>query len=192
VSQFAVNDLNRVKRRSGRAQYEKDAVYAVLDEALTSNVGVVRDDQPVVLPMIHARVNNTLYLHGAKANQLLKGAKRGNALCISITLVDGIVFSRSAFGHSMNYRSVTIFGAAREVTEDNEKLDALRATVEHIAKRRWDDVRKPNEQELRATSVIAVEIESASGKMRTGPPRIPTKIVRFRSGQGYCRYADNH
>lgn len=168
--EYSVTELNRINRRSGRGRYDKEFVYAVLDEALTCNVGYVRDDQPVVVPMTHARINDTVYLHGAKTNSLLKKAEQAASLCISVTLVDGVVFARSAFGHSMNYRSATLFGKARLVNGDDEKFEALRAVVEHIAPSRWGDIRKPNKRELETTSVVAVEIESASGKTRLGPP----------------------
>lgn len=170
MDKYPINESNKVRRHPDRAQYEKDAVYQILDEALYCDVGSSRNNHPLVIPMAHARLNDLLYLHGAKSNALLENGQAGSPLCVSVTIVDGIVFARSAFKHSLNYRSAVLFGEGRPVAAENEKLQALEALTEHIAKGRWHDVRKPTQRELKATSIIAVNIETASVKTRSGPP----------------------
>ncbi|MFY9268564.1 MAG: pyridoxamine 5'-phosphate oxidase family protein [Candidatus Manganitrophaceae bacterium] len=169
MTEFPKTNLNRVKRIPKRASYDKTVIYPIIDAALICHVGFVQEGLPFVIPMIHARLNDTLYLHGSTASRLLKQVK-GNPLCVSITLLDGIVFARSAFHHSMNYRSAVLFGNGRLIESDGEKYKALQLLSEQIAKGRWEEARKPNEKELEVTSVIAVAIESASAKVRSGPP----------------------
>ncbi len=169
MTEFPKTNLNRVKRIPKRASYDKTVIYPIIDAALICHVGFVQEGLPFVIPMIHARLNDTLYLHGSTASRLLKQVK-GNPLCVSITLLDGIVFARSAFHHSMNYRSAVLFGNGRLIESDGEKYKALQLLSEQIAKGRWEEARKPNEKELEVTSVIAVAIESASAKIRSGPP----------------------
>lgn len=159
-----------VKRLPERARYDTDVVHGILDEALVCHVGFVVDGQPVVIPTIHARDGDRLYLHGSPANRMLRTLKRQVDVCVTVTLVDGLVLARSAFHHSMNYRSVVVFGPAREVTEPVEKMVAFRALVDHVAPGRWGDVRAPNEKEIRSTLVLALALAEASAKVRTGPP----------------------
>lgn len=170
MSEFPTTDLNRVKRLPKRGHYDKETVYRIIDEALICHVGFVQDNQPVVIPTIHARLNDTLILHGAIANRMLKHIQAGNPICVTITLIDGLVLARSVFHSSMNYRSAVLFGKGRLIETDEEKLQALEALTEHVARGRWNDARKPNRKELDGTTVIALEIESASAKVRTGPP----------------------
>jgi nitroimidazol reductase NimA-like FMN-containing flavoprotein (pyridoxamine 5'-phosphate oxidase superfamily) len=159
-----------VKRLPERARYDTEIVHGILDEALVCHVGFVVDGQPVVIPTIHARRGDRLYLHGSPANRMLRTLKRQVDVCVTVTLVDGLVLARSAFHHSMNYRSVVVFGAAREVSDPVEKLAAFRALVDHVAPGRWDDVRAPNEKEIRSTLVLVLALAEASAKVRTGPP----------------------
>lgn len=163
-------ELNQVRRKPDRARYDKDTLYRIIDEALICHVGFVQDQQPFVIPMVHARHNDTVYLHGAKASRLVTHLQEGKPICLSVALLDGIVFARSALYHSLNYRSAVLFGRGRLVESDEEKLRALETLTEHIARGRWKDARQPSQQELDAVSVIAVQIDSASAKMRSGPP----------------------
>lgn len=171
MSEFPKTELNKVRRLSQRGQYDKEIVYAIVDEALICHVGFVQDGQPFVLPTIHVRIGDTIYLHGAIANRMLNHIKSGNNVCLTMTLIDGIVFARSVFHHSMNYRSAVLFGKGREIVNYNEKWNIFRALTEHIAKGRWDDSRQPNEKETRTTAIVAIDIETASAKVRTGPAK---------------------
>jgi len=170
MSEFPKSELNLVKRKPQRGTYDRGQIYAIVDESLVCHVGITEGTQPLVIPMNFGRLGDTVYLHGAKASRLLEHLANGNQVCMCFTLLDGIVFARSVFNHSMNYRSAMLFGKGRAVTNQEEKLRALEAVTEHIAKGRWGDARLPNRKELEATSVVAVEIESASAKIRTGPP----------------------
>ena len=161
------SERTRVRRLADRASYEQATVYAILDEALLVHVGVVTESGPVVLPMAFGRVGDTLYLHGAVGNALLKAS--GDAeVCVTATLLDGLVLARSAFHHSMNYRSVVVRGQARAVDGD-EKLAALTAVVDHNLPGRWAAARPPSPSELRSTRVLALPLAEASAKVRTGP-----------------------
>jgi uncharacterized protein len=164
-------DRTAVRRLPERGRYDRVQADAILDEALTCHLGFVVDGQPFVIPTIHARVGATLYVHGSAASRMLRAAKAGPPVCVTVTLVDGLVMARSAFHHSMNYRSVVVLGAAREVTDAEEKVEALRAVVEHVAAGRWDEVRWPTELELKGTTVLALPIDEASAKVRTGGPK---------------------
>ncbi len=167
---FPVTPRNRVRRLPGRGRYDRTSVYAIIDEALVCHVGIVADGHPIVIPTLHARMDDVLLLHGARTSRLLRHVADGNPVSVAITLLDGIVLARSIFHHSMNYRSVVLFGTGRLVESNEEKLAALEAFADHIARGRWRDVRPPSRQELNATSVVAVPISSASAKVRTGPP----------------------
>ena len=158
-----------VKRLPDRGSYDRDTANAILDEALICHVGFAMDGQPFVIPTIHARIGDTLYLHGSAASRMLREGKT-LPICVTVTLVDGLVMARSAFHHSINYRSVVVLAQAREVTEPEEKVAALRAIVEHVAAGRWDEVRWPTELELKGTTVLALPIDEASAKIRKGPP----------------------
>lgn len=164
----------RVVRLPKRAVYDRDAVNRILDEALLCHVGFVAssnsDSQPFVIPTLYGRDGDTLYLHGSAASRMLRHLAQGVPVCVTVTLLDGLVLARAAFHHSMNYRSVVILGTATLVDDPAEKLAALRTIVEHIVPHRWDDSRLPNEKELKATSVLRLPINEFSAKVRVGPP----------------------
>lgn len=164
-----VTERTKVRRLPKRANYEAATIHAIVDEALICHVGFVIEGAPVVIPTIHWREGDTLYFHGSAASRMLRSLRDGVDACVTITLLDGLVLARSAFHHSMNYRSVVVFGKAQEVTGD-EKLRALEGLVRHITPDRADDVRAPNEMELRQTLVLALPLDEASAKMRTGGP----------------------
>jgi hypothetical protein len=170
MNDFTPTERTTVRRLPKRATYDRATVEAILDEALHCHLGFVVDGQPYVIPTIHARAGDRVYVHGSAASRMLRAAGAGIPVCLTVTLVDGLVFARSAFHHSMNYRSVVVLGAARTVVEPEEKLAALHAIVEHVAPGRWPEVRPPSEQELRATTVLAVPLDEVSAKLRTGPP----------------------
>ena len=159
-----------VKRRRERARYERAAVEAILDEALVCHLGFVAEGQPFVIPTTYARVGGTLYVHGAAAGRMLRALAGGVPACVTVTLVDGLVLARSAFHHSMNYRSVVLLGHARPVDDPAEKRAALAALVEHVVPGRTQAVRPPSATELQQTLVLAMPIAEASAKVRTGPP----------------------
>jgi uncharacterized protein len=159
-----------VRRHPERAAYDRETVDAILDEGLVGHLGFVADQQPYVIPMLYARVGDTLYLHGAPASRLLGTLAGGVSFCFTVTLVDGLVLARSAFHHSLNYRSVVVLGEARSVIDREEKLAALEALVEHVMPGRSSDARGPSAAELKVTEVIALDLEGASAKVRTGPP----------------------
>jgi uncharacterized protein len=167
---FTPTDRTRVRRLPKRAVYDKDQVYAILDEAYLCHVGFVVDGRPFVIPTGYARSGDQLYVHGSAASRMLGALASGIDVCITITLVDGFVLARSAFHHSMNYRSVVILGEARVVTDPDEKREALHCFTNHLVPGRWEEVRQPAEQELKATTVLAVPLEEVSAKIRTGAP----------------------
>jgi hypothetical protein len=160
----------RVVREPERGAYDRETVYRILDEAFICHVGFCVDGQPFVIPTSYGRKEANLYIHGSAASRMLRQMKEGVQVCITVTLLDGLVLARSVFNHSMNYRSVVILGKATLLDDPEEKLAALRILSEHIIPGRWDDVRQPNERELKATSVLRVPIEEFSAKIRTGPP----------------------
>ena len=160
----------RVVREPQRAVYDRDAVNQILDEAFLCHVGFVVEGQPFVIPTSYGRDGDMLYIHGSAASRMLRNLDRGIHVCITVTLLDGLVLARSIFNHSMNYRSVVILGMATLVDDPAEKLAALRALSEHILPQRWDDSRFPNEKELKATSVLRLPITEFSAKVRVGPP----------------------
>jgi uncharacterized protein len=159
-----------VRRLADRAVYDRAAIHAILDEALLCHVGFVVDGAPFVIPTIHVRVGDTLYFHGSAASRMLRSLRDGVDACVTVTLLDGLVLARSAFHHSMNYRSVVVFGKGREVIDAGEKRAALDALVEHVVPGRAAIVRAPNEIEMKQTLVIAIPLAEASAKVRTGPP----------------------
>jgi nitroimidazol reductase NimA-like FMN-containing flavoprotein (pyridoxamine 5'-phosphate oxidase superfamily) len=159
-----------VRRHPERAAYDRETIDAILDEGLVGHLGIAADGQPYVIPMLYARSGDTLYLHGAPASRLLGTMAGGVPCCFTVTLLDGLVLARSAFRHSLNYRSVVVLGDARGVTDEAEKLAALEAVVEHVLPGRTDDVRGPSEPELKVTEVVALSIVDASAKTRSGPP----------------------
>lgn len=170
MTEIAVTERTRVRRLAKRGAYDRETIYAILDEAYVCHVGFSVDGTPVVIPTIHWRDGDRLYVHGSAASRMLRNLRQGVPACVTVTLVDGLVLARSAFHHSMNYRSVVLFGTAREVSEPDEKRRALDRLVEHIAPGRTAEVRPPNESELRQTLVLSLPIEEASAKIRTGGP----------------------
>ena len=159
-----------VARHPERGVYDREAIDRILDEALICHVGFVYAGHPFVIPTIHARSGDTLYVHGSPASRMLKELGAGVDVCVTVTLLDGLVLARSVYNHSMNYRSVLVLGKARLLRDPAEKLAALEAVVEHVVPGRWDDARKPTEKELAGTSVLALPLDEASAKVRTGPP----------------------
>ena len=161
----------RVGRLPDRGRYQRAVIDEILDEALICHVGFIADGQPYVIPTIHARAGDLLYVHGSTASRMLRTMKGGVPACVTASIVDGLVLARSAFHHSLNYRSVVVLGRAVELQEDAEKLRALRAIVDHIATGRWDEVRGPSPAELRQTTVLGMRLDEASAKVRSGPPK---------------------
>ena len=159
-----------VKRHADRAVYDRETIASILDEATFCHVAVVVDGSPRVIPTIHARIADTLYIHGSNASRTLRALKDGAEACVVVTLLDGLVLARSAFNHSMNYRSVMVFGAVREVTDADEKWEAQRALVDHVVPGRSADARMPNDKEMKQTTILAIPLEEASAKVRTGDP----------------------
>jgi nitroimidazol reductase NimA-like FMN-containing flavoprotein (pyridoxamine 5'-phosphate oxidase superfamily) len=160
----------RVKRIPKRGNYERATIDAILDEAIICHVGFAVDGQPYVIPTGYARVDDVVYIHGSAASRMLRTLADGVDVCVTVTLLDGLVLARSAFHHSMNYRSVVMLGRAELVTDAGEKNRALGALTEHFVPGRWKEVRLPTPKELKATSVLKLRIEEASAKIRTGPP----------------------
>jgi len=169
MSEFPITDRNRVRRAAKRGQYDEATVHNILDATSICHVGFVVEGQPYVIPTIYGRKGNTLYLHGSIKSRLLNRLPEALPVCITVTHLDGIVLARSLFHHSMNYRSVVCFGEAREV-EGAEKLEALKVVTDQILAGRWEEARQPSEKEMQVTSVLALEIESASAKIRSGDP----------------------
>ena len=167
MEHFPVSALNKV-RRSDRANYDHEAIHAVLDEGMLAHVGFMDEDRPVVVPMVYGRIRERLYIHGAKAARFAKTMGPGLPICLTVTLLDALVIGRSAFHNSMNYRSVVIHGVARKVEIAEETEEALMAITDHLLPGRWDESRPMTAKELRSTSVLRVEIEAASLKSRSG------------------------
>ena len=160
----------RVVREPQRAVYDRATIYDILDEGFLCHVGFGIDGQPYVIPTSYGRKDDMLYIHGSAASRMLRHANSGVPVCVTVTLLDGLVLARSIFNHSMNYRSVVVLGTAFAIEDLDEKLAALRALSEHILPGRWKDARQPNEQELKATTVLRLPIEEFSAKVRQGPP----------------------
>jgi uncharacterized protein len=167
---FTPTDRTRVVREPQRGLYDRAEIYKILDEGMVCHVGFAVEGQPYVIPTLYGRVGDAIYFHGSAASRMLRGLSGGVSVCVTVTLTDGIVLARSIFNHSINYRSVVALGKTTPVEEPNEKLEALRAFSEKILPRRWEDARKPNLQELKATSILRLPLTEISGKMRTGPP----------------------
>jgi len=181
---FTPTERTRVVREPQRGVYDRETINKILDEGLVCHVGFLADGQPFVIPTLYARVGDAIYFHGSAASRMLRGVSESPKqetdksddpsmqpnVCVTVTLVDGIVLARSVFNHSMNYRSVVVLGKATLVDEPEEKLEALRAFTEKILPHRWDDARQPNEKELKATSILRLPITEASAKVRVGPP----------------------
>jgi len=167
LTQTARTTLRRLPQRGA---FDRRSINQILDEGFICHVGFVAEGQPFVIPTGYARVEDKLIIHGSQASRMLRTLGQGIEVCVTVTLIDGLVLARSAFHHSMNYRSVVVFGRASVVDEPEEKLAALRALSEHMIPGRWDDVREPNERELQSTTVLFLPIDEASAKVRTGPP----------------------
>jgi nitroimidazol reductase NimA-like FMN-containing flavoprotein (pyridoxamine 5'-phosphate oxidase superfamily) len=170
MADFIPTERTQVRRLPKRGTYERETVYRILDEGLVCHVGFVADGKPVVIPTGYGRRDDTLYIHGSTASRMFLALAKGAELCITVTLVDGLVLARSAFHHSMNYRSVVIFGKATVLEDPAAKREALRVFTEHVVPGRWQDIRPPTEKELQATLVLAIPLEEVSAKVRTGSP----------------------
>lgn len=171
MEQFTKTTKTTLKRLPDRGAFDRETVYSILDEALVCHVGFVVDGQPFVIPTSYGRVGDTLYVHGSAASRMMRSLSGKIPVCVTVTLIDGLVLARSAFHHSVNYRSVVIFGQAELVEDEPGKMAALAAITEHIVPGRWAEVREPNAQELKATTVLAVSLEEVSAKVRTGDPK---------------------
>jgi nitroimidazol reductase NimA-like FMN-containing flavoprotein (pyridoxamine 5'-phosphate oxidase superfamily) len=169
-STSAPSPRTKVRRMPVRAHYEREAIEAILDEALVAHIGFVHDDQPYVIPTLHARVGELVYFHGSAGSRTIRALAGGVPMCLTVTLLDGLVLARSAVHHSVNYRSAMIFGTARAVQGDAEHAAALRAFTERLVPGRWEEVRPPTEKELKAIRVLALPLHESSAKIRTGPP----------------------
>lgn len=166
----APSERVRLRRKRERGSYERETIEAILDEALVGHLGIVEDGQPLVIPTLHARHGDVVYCHGSSASRTLRALGAGAPACLTVSLIDGLVLARAAMHHSANYRSVVVLGRGRAVTDTQERLLALRAVVERIVPGRWAEVRPPSEKELRATAVVALPLQEASAKIRSGPP----------------------
>ena len=165
-----MTERSTLRRLPARGSIETEAVYAILDAAFLVHVGFAVDGQPFVIPTLFGRAGDKLYLHGSAASRMMRTLETGVPVCVTVTLVDGLVLARSAFHHSMNYRSAVLFGTARAIDDPALKTEALRVISEHLIAGRWDQVRTPNSLELKATTVLELTIEEASAKTRVGPP----------------------
>ena len=172
MAEFSKTDKTTITRLPKRGSYDRDTVFAILDEALVCTVAYVRDNQPFQIPTGFCRIDDQIYIHGSVGSFYMRElAEKNLPVCVSATLTDGIVLARSAFHHSMNYRSVVCFGSARRVTDDNEAYRAVEVFTNKVQPGRWDDIRKPDAGEWKATMIIAVKIDEASAKIRTGGPK---------------------
>jgi nitroimidazol reductase NimA-like FMN-containing flavoprotein (pyridoxamine 5'-phosphate oxidase superfamily) len=170
MEKFTATEKTTLKRLPKRGEYDRTAVYQILDEAFICHVGFAVDGQPYVIPTGYARIGDKLYIHGSAASRMLRSLAEGIEVCVTVTLIDGLVLARSAFHHSVNYRSVVALGKATVVEDAGEKFAALKAFTEHVIAGRWDEVREPNEMEMKATMVLALPLVEVSAKVRTGPP----------------------
>jgi nitroimidazol reductase NimA-like FMN-containing flavoprotein (pyridoxamine 5'-phosphate oxidase superfamily) len=170
MNNFIPTEKTKVNSLPKRGFYDRETIYNILDEGIICHVGFVIKGKPFVIPTAYVRVDDYIYVHGAKSNRMINAINEGSEACIAVTLLDGYVLARSAFHHSMNYRSVVMFGKGSIVEDGEEKMKALKEFTEHLVKGRWNDVRKPHEKEMNTTSVLKFPIEEASAKVRTGPP----------------------
>lgn len=170
MDRYATSKINKV-RKNDRAAYDRETVHAILDAGFVAHAGFADQDWPMVIPMIYARIGETLYLHGAKAARFAKALGKGIPACVTVTHIDGLVLARSAFHSSVNYRSVVVHGMARPVEDAEEKTHALTEITDHLAPGRWDEARRMNDKELASTGVIAIPILHAAAKVRTGGPK---------------------
>lgn len=170
MSDFPKTERNQVRRVAKRGKYDRETIYKILDEGFVCHVGFLIDEQTFVIPTLYARVDNSIIIHGSHISRMLKNIEKGVKVCVTVTLIDGLVLARSAFHHSMNYRSVMVFGTGKLIEDEAEKLSALKAVSDNLLPKRWEDSREPTENELNITSVIKIEIEEASAKIREGDP----------------------
>tara|TARA_R110002096_G_scaffold419615_1_gene624363 strand:+ start:6671 stop:7333 length:663 start_codon:yes stop_codon:yes gene_type:complete len=170
TTEYEVSKRNKVRQINRKAAYDKETVHGILDSALLASVGFVQDGQPVVVPMLYGRDGETIYLHGARKARVIRLLEKTSTACLNITHVDALVYARSAFNSSMNYRSATVFGTPRLIEDHDEKLRALRIITESTLPGRWDELRAPLDKEIKMTGVIALTIESASAKISSGMP----------------------
>ncbi|MGD0042944.1 MAG: pyridoxamine 5'-phosphate oxidase family protein [Isosphaeraceae bacterium] len=170
MDELSRTDRTTLRRLPNRGVYDRASIHSILDEGLICHVGFVVDGQPYVIPTIHVRVGEQLFFHGSPASRMLRALEQGVEVCVTVTLLDGLVLARSAFHHSMNYRSVVVFGTAMPVESTEEKLRVLRALSDHLIKGRWQEVRSPSPSELKGTLVLSLPIDEASAKVRAGPP----------------------
>jgi uncharacterized protein len=170
MNDFEITDRNKIRRLPKRGHYDRETIYGILDATILCHVGFIQDGQPFVIPTNYARQDDTLFLHGATTSRLIRHIGAGGPVCINVAILDGLVLAKSAFHHSVNYRSAVVFGRGRLVEDDVEKLRALELFTERMMAGRWQVVRPPNSPELRATAVAAIDIESGSAKVRSGPP----------------------
>ena len=184
MSEMSPTERTRIVREPQRAVYDREAAYRILDEAFICHVGFVVDGQPFVIPTGFGRAGDNLYIHGSAASRMLRNLDEGVSVCVTVTLLDGLVVARSIFNHSMNYRSVVVLGVARAVTDPVEKLEALRLLSEHILPGRWVEARQPNEKELKATLVMRLPIEEFSAKVREGGAIDDEEDYEFRTWAG--------
>lgn len=175
MSDFPKTERNELRRRAIRGKYDRDTIYKILDEGFVCHVGFVIAEQTFVIPTLYARISDSIIIHGSSISRMLKNIENGVKVCVTVTLIDGLVLARSAFHHSMNYRSAVIFGTGKLIKNDDEKLIALKAISDNILLNRWEDSREPTENELNVTSVLKIEIEEASAKIRKGDPVDDTK-----------------
>jgi len=165
-----LTERSKLRRLPARGSHELEAIYKILDAAFLGHIGFCVDGQPFVIPTLFGREDDTLFIHGSAASRMLRQLEHGVPACITVTHVDGLVLARSAFHHSMNYRSVVAFGTARKIEDSERKMHALEVVSDHLIRGRWDDVREPNEKEMKQTAVLEFTIEEASAKVRTGGP----------------------
>jgi nitroimidazol reductase NimA-like FMN-containing flavoprotein (pyridoxamine 5'-phosphate oxidase superfamily) len=170
MNEPAPSDRTTVRRKPQRAAYDRPTIHAILDAGFVCHVGFLVDGQPYVIPTLYVRLGDHLYLHGSPASRMLQTLQEGGIISIAVTLIDGLVLARAALHHSMNYRSVVVFGTASTVEDPARKAEILRGLSDHVIPGRWDDVRAPTEKELRQTLVLSIPIDEASAKIRTGPP----------------------
>ncbi len=163
-------EKTKLKRAPKRGNFDRETIYSILDEGFICHVGFTTDEQTFVIPTSYGRIDDEIFIHGASVSRMMKNLVEGIDICVTVTLVDGLVLARSVFHHSMNYRSVVIFGKAKLVKSDEAKMNALEAFTEHVISGRWDDARIPNEKELNITTVLSLKIDEASAKIRTGDP----------------------
>lgn len=175
----AASPRTKLRRAPSRGVHDRESIDAILDEGLIAHLGFVHDGQPFVIPTLHARIGDTLYVHGSSASRAIRTLSSGIPACVTVTLLDGIVLARSAFHHSVNYRSVVVLGTAQLVEGPDERLRALEAFTERLVPGRWGEVRPPTSHELKGTRVLAMALDESSAKVRTGPPEDDPDDVEF-------------